>query len=56
MTLTVFRLPVEVGVVGDGDLPGAGVQLEALHHGLVPGDPRVDHAAAISVMCSHLEL
>ena len=56
MSLTVFCLPVEVGVVGDGDLPGAGVQLEALNHGLVPGDPGVDNAAAIPVMRSHLEI
>ena len=53
--LTVFGLPVQVGVVSDGDLPGGGVQLETLHHGLVPHDPGVDHTAPIAIVSSHLE-
>ena len=53
--LTVFSLPVQVGVVSDGDLPGGGVQLQALHHGLVSHDPGVDHAAPIAIVSSHLE-
>ena len=52
--LTVFGLPVEDLVVGDGDLPGDAVQLEAGGHLLVPGDPGVDHRAAVTVTGQHL--
>ena len=56
MTLTVFGLPVEVSVVSDGDLPGARVQLEAVHHDLVPGDASVDNRAPITITSGHLEI
>ena len=56
MVLTVFGLPVEVCVVSDGDLPGVGVQLQTLHHGLVTGDASVDNRAAITITGVHLEI
>ena len=56
MSLTVFGLPVEVCVVSDGDLPGAGVQLQTVHHGLVTGDAGVDNRAAITITGGHLEI
>ena len=52
--LTVFGLPVEDLVVGDGDLPRDAVQLEAGGHLLVPAHPGVDHGAAVTVSGQHL--
>ena len=52
--LTVFGLPVEDLVVGDGDLPRDPVQLEAGGHLLVPAHPGVDHGAAVTVSGQHL--
>ena len=52
--LTVFGLPVEDVVVGDGDLPRDPVQLEAGGHLLVPAHPGVDHGAAVTVTGQHL--
>ena len=54
--LTVFGLPVEDLVVGDGDLPRDAVQLEAGGHLLVPAHPGVDHGAAVTVTGQHLHM